>query len=114
MTLYVGLAKTVYHVHKDLLFEASPVFKAALSGQFVESSTRSMNILDDDVDAVERMLQWLYTKKFELTNVVSKATSSICFCELAELNTLADKYDIVALKNAIIDKLFELYRLSLT
>ncbi len=112
VTLYVGAEKAIYHVHEKLLFDVSPVFKAGFSGEFAESDTRSMNLSDDDVDAVERMLQWLYTRQLELSDVVSEATPNDCYWELARLNTLADKYDIVALKNIIVDKLFELCRLT--
>jgi hypothetical protein len=111
VTLYVGAEKAIYHVHEKLLLDVSPVFKAGFSGEFAESGTRSMNLPDDDVDAVERMLQWLYTRQLRLSDAILEATSNDCCWELARLNTLADKYDIVALKNIIADKLFELYSL---
>lgn len=92
MTLYVGAEKAVYHVHEDLLFAASPVFKIALSGRFVESNTRSMELPDDDVEIMEPMLQWLYTKQFKHRDAApSEASSSAYFFELAKLNTVADK-----------------------
>ncbi|KAK4692922.1 hypothetical protein P7C71_g4377, partial [Lecanoromycetidae sp. Uapishka_2] len=109
VTLLVGIEKALFNVHEELLFNASPVFKAALSGRFSEANTRSMELPDDDVDTVERMVQWIYTKHLSLTAVTSDVTSSECYWQLAHLNTLADKYDITALKNAIIDKMFELY-----
>jgi len=112
VTLYVGAEKTAYHVHEKLLFDVSPVFKAGFSGAFAESSTRSMNLSDDDVDAVGRMLQWLYTRQLRLSDAILEATSNDCCWELARLNTLADKYDIVALKNIIVDKLFKLYSVA--
>lgn len=67
-----------------------------------------MNLPDDDVDAVKRMLQWLYTQQLKLTNIISEADSAACYLELAKLNTVVDKYNVMTLKNIIIDKLFEL------
>lgn len=107
VTFYVGPDKVVFHVHEHLLFDASPVFKAAFSGHFKEASERSMPLPEDDKDSVERMIQWLYTKEFDLTVPVSEGTSAECYLQLAKLNTLAEKYDIYLLKNDIVDKLFD-------
>ena len=108
MTLYVGADKSVFHVHQNLLFDASPVFKAAFSGNFREASERSMPLPDDDKDLIGSMIKWLYTKKLHLTIPVSKETSNVCYMELAKLNALAEKYDILSLRNDIIDEFFEL------
>lgn len=98
----------MFHVHENLLCDASPVFKAAFSGNFQEASERSISLPDHDKDSVARMVQWLYTRKFELTVSISIETSAECYLQLAKLNTLADKYDIYLLKNHIVDELFDL------
>ena len=67
-----------------------------------------MSLPDHDSGSVERMIQWLYTREFKLTVPVSSETSEECYMQLAELNTLADKYDIYLLKNRIVDELFDL------
>lgn len=67
-----------------------------------------MPLPDDDTDSVERMIQWLYTKKIHLTTPVSRETSRVCYMELAKLNALAEKYDIRSLRNDIIDEAFNL------
>ena len=110
VTFYVGPDKVVFHVHEHLVFDASPVFKAAFSGNFKEASQRSMSLSDDDKDSVERMVQWLYTKKLDVTVPVSKETAQECYMQLAKLNTLAEKYDIYLLQNDIIDELFNLQK----
>ena len=112
VTFYVGPDKVVFHVHEHLLFDASPVFKAAFSGHFKEASERSMSLPEDDKDSVDRMIQWLYTKEFHLTIPVFEGTSAECYLQLAKLNTLAEKYDIYLLKNGIVDKLFDLQNSS--
>ncbi len=108
VTLYVGPDKTVFHVHQNLLFDASPVFKAGFSGNFMEAAERSMTLPDDDKDTLGRMIHWLYTKKLDLTVPIDRETSAKCYMQLAKLNTLADKYDIYLLKNDIVDELFDL------
>ena len=108
VTFYVGPDKVVFHVHQNLLFDASPVFKAAFSGNFKEASERSMTLPDDEKDFFGSMIQWLYTQKLHLTMPVSLETSNVCYMKLAKLNALAEKYDIRSLKNDIIDKLFDL------
>ena len=69
-----------------------------------------MSLPDDDEDAVECMIQWLYTKKIVLAVPFSRAISEGCHMHLARLNTLAEKYDICALKNDIVDELFDYYK----
>ena len=56
LTLVVGPDNIPYHVHQNLLFDASPVLKAALSGKFKESENSSMNLPDDDADAMEHVV----------------------------------------------------------
>ena len=106
VTLNVGPDRRTFHVHQELLFKSSPVFKAAFSGVYQESSERCMALLDEDPETVERLLQWLYSKSFGLTKAVSLETSNERYWQLARLNTLADKFDVGLLKNSIIDKLF--------
>ena len=108
VTLYVGPDNVKFYVHENILFDASPVFKAAFSTDFKEASERSMKLPDDDADSVERMIQWLYAKNLELTHPISVETSAECYMQLAKLNTLAEKYDIYLLHNDIVDELYDL------
>lgn len=112
VTFYVGPAKTVFHVHEHVLFDASPVFQAAFLGSFKEASERTMPLPEDDKESVGRMILWLYTKRLDLTAPVSAETSNECYMQLAKLNTLAEKYDIPLLKNDIVDELFNLKKTS--
>ncbi|KAK0515911.1 hypothetical protein JMJ35_001945 [Cladonia borealis] len=112
VTLNVGLDKHTFHVHQALLFEYSPVFKAAFSGKCRESSERCMALPEDDPETVERFMQWLYFKSIGLTKGVSPETWDECSLQLARLNTLADKFDVGLLKNSIIDELFALAKIA--
>lgn len=106
VTLNVGPDKHTFHVHQELLFNSSPVFKAAFSGAYQESSERCMALPDEDPEIVERLMQWLYFKSLSLTKAVCSKTSTERYFQLAKLNTLADKFDVGLLKNLIIDEIF--------
>lgn len=67
-----------------------------------------MQLPEDDTASVGRMVPWLYTKKIDLTVPVCDATSAECYMQLAQLNALAEKYDIRSLKNDIVDEIFDL------
>ncbi len=112
VTLFVGPDKIAYNVHQSILCDASNFFQAAFYGKFKESSDRSMSLPDDEIDPVERMIGWLYSAKIQLTSPVSSEAATERYWQLAKLNTLADKYDIVHLKNSIIDELYELRKSS--
>ena len=106
VTLNVGPDRHTFHVHPELLFKVSPVFKAAFSGAYQESSERCMALPDEEPETVERLTQWLYSRSFSLTDDVSFESADERYWQLARLNTLADKFDIGLLKNSIIDELF--------
>ena len=108
VTLDVGPNKITFHVHQELLFKSSPVFKAAFSGNCRESDEHRMALPEDDPETVERFMQWLYFNSLGLTKGVCSDTWDKRYWQLARLNTLADKFDVRLLKNAIIDELFAL------
>ena len=106
VALNVGPDKLTFHVHEELLFKYSPVFKAAFSGECRESSERCMALPEDDPETVERFMQWLYSKSLGLTKGVSLETWDERHWQLVRLNTFADKFDVDLLKNSIIDEMF--------
>lgn len=98
-----------FYVHLDVICNESSVFKAAFLGKFTEASNQSMDLPDHDVESVERMIQWLYNKQYELVKWSSengRITATTRYWQLAKLNTLADKYNIIGLSNNIIDQLY--------
>lgn len=107
VTLYVGPDRNAFHVHLGLLCAVSPVFKAAFSGEFKESTERSMDLPEDDHEAVNRLVQWLYSKEYQLPEIEKSSSTRKCYAALARLNTLGEKYQITGLKNNIIRKLFQ-------
>ena len=109
VTLYVSNDREVFYIHRSLLCKASPVFKAAFAGKFRESSDFSMDLPDEDVGSLNRLVQWLYTKSYEVDDYDSEEHVLARVWQLARLNALADKYDIVTLRNDIVDKFFAIF-----
>ena len=90
--LVTGQEKTEILVHENVLFEASPVFKAAFASEFKESSERSIYLPDDDATIMGTMIHCLYALKSRVGKIDETGV-------LLRLYVLADKYDIVKVKN---------------
>ena len=59
MQILVGPDEVRFHAPRSVLCDASPYFRAALSGQFLEARTRTI-ILDEDEPAMfKHFLHWL-------------------------------------------------------
>ncbi len=100
--LVVGRGKTEISVHENVLLEASPVFKTAFTSRFKESSKRSIYLPEDNADLMDTLVQSLYAPESRLSGIDTTM-------QLLRLYVLADKYDIVKIKNRICeDFLFSL------
>lgn len=80
-------------VHKDLLTKKSYVFDRMFNGGFKEATTNSATFPDDDPDAFEKLIEWLYTGRF-LTINSDRSDTSIRPGILSEIAQLANKYSI--------------------
>ena len=110
VTLLVGEAEVPFHVHMDILCRASPVFKSAFMGEFAEASERSMTLPEDESDAFENLIQWLYFKDIRLDTAAANGSSEEAeelYMNLVTLYVTSDKYDIPELKNRVIDQLYK-------
>ena len=114
--LLVGGQKVPFHVHMDILCRSSSFFKSAFmgSGDFKETSERSMALPEDDAQAFDNILHWLYSGKFlnttSSTFKESREQAQEVYLQLAVLYVTADKYDIHGLQNHIMSYICELYR----
>ena len=68
-----------------------------------------MDLLEEDVGSVNHLVQWLYTKRYQLDDIRPEENLHARFWQLAKLNALADKYDIVTLRNDIVNHFFKLF-----
>ena len=108
-TLLVGEAEVPFHVHMDILCRASPVFKSAFMGEFAEASERSMTLPDDDPEAFESLLQWLYFKDIRLDMTAAQGSGEEAeqlYMHFVTLYVASDKYDIPGLKDGVVDRLY--------
>lgn len=94
VVLVVGEKKTEISVHENVLFEASPVFRTAFTSKYKESTERSISLPDDDADLMDALIQNLYRPETGFTEIDSTM-------EFLRLYVLADKYDVVQVKNRI-------------
>lgn len=108
VTIEVGATKTNFHIHKKLLCDVSPFFRAGFSGRFKEGSDKSMRLSEDDVDTFQRFVSWLYTKKYGLSGFETEPDVEERYMQLASLYVLSDKFGIGSLKNEMIDHLFSM------
>ena len=69
-----------------------------------------MDLPEEDVSSVNRLVQWLYTERYQLDDVRPEAHLHARFWQLARLNTLADKFDIVTLRNLIVSQFYVLFK----
>ncbi|KAG7005970.1 hypothetical protein G7Y79_00017g043520 [Physcia stellaris] len=110
VTLRCGDAS--FMVHRNLVCQASPFFKSAFTGdgEYVETSTQSMDLSGTEVtvDAVNRFVEWLYTRCYALSSTSTPQETQERYMELARLFIFAEEYIVVDLKNDIVDKLFDI------
>ena len=112
MSLFVGLSRIGFHVHLKPLCDASPFFERTFkAGQCRTPPKSSIDLPDDDVDTVDRFISWVYSKTYDLSTFYTEEQTNERFHQLARLNTFADKYNITALSNDIIDRLWEPWEL---
>ena len=110
VTLVVGEKKTPFHLHMDILCEASSFFKAAFLGNFKESSEKTMQLTEDDEDTFELFVNWLYGQRYEMLPEVKRDGDEVGvkerFLPAFRLYVLADKFEVFKLKSLIIEALF--------
>lgn len=107
VTIFVGSEKTRFEVHQDQLCEASKFFKAAFTSQYKESSEKTIDLPEDDIDTFDLFVQWLYEHQCDLWTARLDDTNSNYLMQPIRLLVFADKYDIPHLKKYILEKLLE-------
>ena len=69
-----------------------------------------MKLPEDDPEAFERLVQWLYSKTYQVSPFPFDPLDpdQTAFLELAALYVAADKYGIIPLKNDVIDRVLQI------
>lgn len=87
--------RKLYNLHKNLLCSESRFFQGCLQHGFSEGKNNEVILEDDDVDAFELFIGWVYTHE-----VAPLHDINIIF---GEAYILADRFCMEAFKNAITD-----------
>ncbi|KAK5124927.1 hypothetical protein LTR85_001117 [Meristemomyces frigidus] len=117
IVVLVGQDKTAFTVHKDIICERSPFFRAACAARWQDSDAeRDVKLIDDDPEVFTLYLQCVYREsatvdlaeaKVEVAtkhNVDECPESDAVFAILAEAYILADKLGDTRSCNLIIDE----------
>lgn len=99
----VTTLKRTFQLHRSILAPRCEFFHTCFSGLFNESSSNAVTMHDDDPDVLARMLQWLYTLEFPVSNPSDKRTPT--WSADLDLWMLADKYGLTVLMEQCVDAL---------
>lgn len=102
VTVIVGWGSKAqsFPIYKDLLTAHSPYFKACLNDAWEEGKTNTVRLEDDDPEAFETVVGWLFRDPSTISSTDKPATRSI-----ARQYQLVDKLLMTQLKNDILDGL---------
>ena len=100
VTIVIGADKIAFIIHQDILYEASPFFKAGFESKFREGTARSMDLPEEDRDIFEYFTHWLYYQHSDPLTLAGYADNKDAYIiNTVHLYTLADRYGVVKLKN---------------
>ncbi|KAG8527184.1 uncharacterized protein KY384_008614 [Bacidia gigantensis] len=109
--------KKTFPIHEQLLRDASPVLAAALDGHFQESKTKVYVLADTDETTANRLVQWLYCRKFSAWRV-EQGSAQDYYSEAFNLYICASKYMIenllVMIEHALAQTIMDFSTATLT
>ncbi|KAF1928819.1 uncharacterized protein M421DRAFT_4659 [Didymella exigua CBS 183.55] len=103
-TILVGPKLTPFSIHTSLLTSQSPYFRAALTGPFVESKSKTITLDDVNPDHFSLLVAWLYTSAVPAPFKDGKPA----YYTLLHLYSLADRLCMEGLRNAVVDLIADL------
>ena len=104
VNLKVGPTKTPFEVHKGLLCNASPYFRAALEGGFKEATTQTIEWPEETPGIIKEFLFWLYSGSLSEEETSDRPRWNF----LVNLYIFAEVRGLHALQNAVMDGLLGL------
>ncbi|KAF1946163.1 hypothetical protein EJ02DRAFT_418927 [Clathrospora elynae] len=114
-TILVGPSKACWTLPLDLLTHASPFFRAALTGNFLEAKTKTVTLPCEDPQIFEFFVHWLYTSRFPaLTDAPSLVAEwdpqepggETKTHNLVHLHVFCDRYQIRTLRIKTMEELY--------
>ncbi|KAF4553054.1 Hypothetical protein D9617_8g050670 [Elsinoe fawcettii] len=101
VTMRVGQEQKPICVNKTLLVGASPYFQAAFNGRWAESAAGTIALPDHDPTTFAYMVNWIYTCSLTIIDAPG-VEREISTHGLFELYIMADGFEMVGLRNAIV------------
>ncbi|KAK4695923.1 hypothetical protein P7C71_g1920, partial [Lecanoromycetidae sp. Uapishka_2] len=104
VVIIVGKDSIAFNMHRGMLCNVAPYFKAAFDGRFNEAKSKVLVLSEDDPEVFKRFQLWVYTDK-----VLEKgeAYGDISWTTLIELYVFGSIRGITDLQNAVVDILID-------
>ncbi|KAL8672163.1 MAG: hypothetical protein Q9168_003362 [Polycauliona sp. 1 TL-2023] len=102
VTIKLEHSGMIFYIHKKLLCHHSPVFRAMLEHNWKEKQDGIVSLKNEDQDAFRRFVMWVYYGKILDDDETIK---TISFQQLFHCYFLADRRDVPAMANYVIDAL---------
>ena len=110
--ILVGPSKISHRIHHQRLCAKVPVFDKMFNGGFKESSERCAELPEDDPEAFNLFVEWLYTDRLTDFGPCNKNTKDRILTGPIKLYCFAEKYCITDLMDYTISFLINAYNLS--
>ena len=94
VTLYVGENKLKFHLHANVLFDASPVLCRAFTSDSEVGLKETLDLPDDNAGLFDRLITCIYSKSFDIQMFEDATSNGEREVKAAELFALAEKYDV--------------------
>lgn len=104
VTLLVGVKNEKFTIHKSVLCAQSKFFEAACKNEWMDSNDRSLKLPEDESDCIRAMITWMYHPFIRIPKGLcgkEKEMARVAF--LARLWVVADKFNILRLRNDSLD-----------
>jgi hypothetical protein len=85
----------VFHVHRDVISEASPVFMSLLKGPFAESSTEIIALNEDNPESLKLVIDVIYLGILGGSIIANIPNVDI------DLDAIVNKYDLAGVRDFI-------------
>lgn len=121
MTVLVGPSRTTWRLHENLLSSSSDFFKSAFNSGFKETLDDQLTLPEDDPQAFELFVRWLYTRAMSppSTNAATTTTMTLPFTTShppiqtwLRLYVLASKLLVAELENICVNAAWRYYNVG--
>jgi len=102
--ILVGPDKKPFTMHKELLCNTAPYFRAAFEGHFIEGKQQLLELPSEDPGTFESFQLWAYTGSILKEG---ENTAGISWETLVGLYIFGDAHGISGLQNAVIDLMID-------